>query len=250
LVPLFLTFLFFKIKKKQVQVLTHCTRLDLSGCGLEGPLPPQLSLMRALKHLCLADNGFSGPLLAQLVDCARLETVDLSGNQLGGELPAAWGRLNALRVLRLARNRRLVGSLPDAWAELANLHELDVAHNNFTGPVPAAVFSLLQPSGAQRRGRSSSRGGGSAGGGGDGSGAGATAKLKIVRLRGNDWDATIPRWPQVCLCQRMVPLSPRLHFFFVDARKAASAFASSFSFLRCMGVWRASCFCAFARAFC
>ena len=106
--------------------LPLCTRLDLTGCAFEGPLPPQLSFMGSLRQLLLADNGFTGGLLPRLVDCAKLEHVDLSGNALDGALPRAWGRFQALRVLRLARNR-CAGSVPDAWAELAGLEELELA---------------------------------------------------------------------------------------------------------------------------
>lgn len=165
--------------------------------------------MRAIKVLALSDNEFSGPLLARLVDCARLEVLDLSHNKFDGELPRAWGRLKALKVLRLAKNRSLTGFMPDDWAELTNLEELDVSHNHLSGPVPATVLSLLQPSGEQRR--QSQRSSPSAKSspsspGASSSSSGAAAKLKIVKLRGNDWDPTIPRWPEVrwwvcCQCR-------------------------------------------------
>jgi len=151
--------------------------------------------MRAIKELLLSDNEFSGPLLARLVDCTRLVVLDLSHNKFDGELPRAWGRLKALRVLRLAKNRSLHGFMPDDWAELANLEELDVSYNHLSGPVPTTVLSLLQPSGEQRRQSQntspSSRNSPSSPGSSSSSSGGA--KLKIVKLRGNDWDPTIPR---------------------------------------------------------
>ena len=117
-----------------------------------------------------------------------------------GELPQSWGRLERLKVLRLNENR-FKGTLPLDWSELLSLTELDVTSNALTGPIPKAVLNLLQPDARMLRKRAKALAhepGGAGGGAGGDAGAAITcvSKLKIVRLRGNDWADLVPRWPE------------------------------------------------------
>ena len=68
---------------------------------------------------------------------------------------------------------------------------------------------LLQPGsyGSRTPSGSESGGGGGGGGGGGAPGAKGGAALRVCRLRGNDWDTTIPRWPEGILLNRCTDLA-------------------------------------------
>jgi len=188
--------------------LSLCARLDLSFCGFEGPLPPQLSLMLNLEELNLNNCGFTGDLNPRLVDCSKLQRLNLSNNQFVGELPRSWGRLKRLRTLLVKNNCNIRGSIPDEWAELYSLEEIDVRNNKLAGEVPRAILSLLQPSSESGNG---ARGEGTANGSvrheeEGGIQVSSSTRLKVIRLRGNNWSAKIQRWPDGILLNRCTDL--------------------------------------------
>ncbi len=76
-------------------------------------------------ELSLADNGLAGPFASELGNLARLQILDLSGNDLSGAFPAAVAGLEDLTELRVGRNAGLEGALPFALRWLEDLRALD-----------------------------------------------------------------------------------------------------------------------------
>jgi hypothetical protein len=72
-----------------------------------------------------------------------LEILDLSYNQLTGELPDAFAAMGSLRELLLDVNR-FTGPLPDVWARLPNLQKIFLSENQLTGPLPEAWADLTK----------------------------------------------------------------------------------------------------------
>ena len=136
--------------------------LDVSGNELRGDVGKILSELRNVEHLDLSGNAFYGELavekanLSSLGDTAKiinlsfnrisggffsgsvvplfknLEVLDVSFNQLRGELPS-FGSLYNLRVFR-ARNNQFFGPLPEElFGSSAALLELDLSGNGFSG---------------------------------------------------------------------------------------------------------------------
>ncbi|KDD72705.1 hypothetical protein H632_c2995p0, partial [Helicosporidium sp. ATCC 50920] len=91
-------------------------RLELDSYGLEG------------------DLGAAGAHLAPL---SSLRVLDVSNNQLHGELPADWARLRALRVLA-ASNQGLEGLLPASWSALSSLRAVFLDGTRLSGAVPSS----------------------------------------------------------------------------------------------------------------
>ena len=69
--------------------------LDLSGRGLNGTIPRQLSKLAQLKSLDMHDNLLSGTLPTQLAGLTKLLTLELNGNLLSGTLPTQFATLGA-----------------------------------------------------------------------------------------------------------------------------------------------------------
>ncbi|XP_027922877.1 receptor-like protein EIX2 [Vigna unguiculata] len=88
--------------------------------------------------LDLSDNQING----ELPDCwksvNRLLFLDLSNNLLSGTIPISVGTLVKLEALVL-RNNSLMGELPSSLKNCSNLIMLDVSENMLSGPIPSWV---------------------------------------------------------------------------------------------------------------
>jgi Leucine-rich repeat (LRR) protein len=69
--------------------------------------------------------------------------LDLSMNQLSGEIPASLGSLKALKLLNISHNN-LSGRVPASLGDLENLESLDMSHNNLSGSIPQSLAKLQQ----------------------------------------------------------------------------------------------------------
>lgn len=155
--------------------------LRLRSNLLEGEIPTKLCNLPNLHFLDLAHNNFSGVIpscldnltgliygntsqtyyaqyrLAYFKDqiivatkgreyefnhnIALLNAIDLSGNNLKGEIPEAITSLKALRGMNLSRNH-ISGSIPEKIGNLNLLETLDLSHNNLSGTVPQTLSFL------------------------------------------------------------------------------------------------------------
>ncbi|XP_074308669.1 putative inactive receptor kinase At5g10020 [Silene latifolia] len=106
---------------------------------LFGQIPVELlTNLVPLTELDLSGNGFSGSV--QGINSTTLEILELSSNSLTGSFPE-FSSQTALTTLRISNNR-LVGNLPSEWTQFPRLSKVDLSINNFTGPIPPALFSL------------------------------------------------------------------------------------------------------------
>lgn len=72
---------------------------------------------------------------------SRLESLDLSHNQLTGALPAEVRHLSSLKILKL--NDNLFTGVPAEVGQLQNLEILDLSNNQLTG-LPHELGNLLK----------------------------------------------------------------------------------------------------------
>ena len=69
--------------------------------------------------------------------------LDLSSNQLSGEIPDSLGTLKALKLLNISHNK-LSGKIPASLGDLENLESLDLSHNQLSGSIPPTLTKLQQ----------------------------------------------------------------------------------------------------------
>ncbi|XP_054790314.1 receptor-like protein 9b [Prosopis cineraria] len=67
--------------------------------------------------------------------------LDLSGNQLTGEIPSQIGYLSTIHTLNLSKND-LKGPIPVSFSNLKQIESLDLSHNKSTGHIPAQLTQL------------------------------------------------------------------------------------------------------------
>ncbi|KAF8021099.1 hypothetical protein BT93_G1505 [Corymbia citriodora subsp. variegata] len=151
--------------------------IDLKNNSFTGGIPSQLCQLNHLRFLSLAQNNISGsiPLCSNgflsmaedsnygsywvdmlsiyvMVDTkgtSRIygktleifHSIDLSANNLNGEIPEELIRLVELQNLNLSRNN-LSGKIPSNIGNLKNLESLDLSNNEISGRIPPSISNL------------------------------------------------------------------------------------------------------------
>ncbi|KAL8466947.1 hypothetical protein ACS0TY_035869 [Phlomoides rotata] len=163
--------------------------LDLSNTGISGNIPSWVWKIPVLKlynnhlhgkiqiadtmvYLDLSNNSFSGGISHFLCDTTYqtygMQSLNLGGNQLSGELPDCWTKLPYLRELNL-RNNNMSGSIPNSIGFLGDLVYLNLYGNRLSGEIPSSIHNCTQ--------------------------------LVLMNLGDNDLDGGIPTWVGTDLVQ-------------------------------------------------
>ncbi|KAA0057804.1 leucine-rich repeat receptor-like serine/threonine/tyrosine-protein kinase SOBIR1 [Cucumis melo var. makuwa] len=116
------------------------TRLIFNSKDLSGSLSPAIGRLTELKELTVSNNHLVDQVPSQIVDCRKLEILDLQINQFSGKVPSGLSSLIRLRVIDLSSNK-FSGSL-DFLKYFPNLESLSIANNYFTGKIPASIRSF------------------------------------------------------------------------------------------------------------
>ena len=109
----------------------------------------------------LTRNQVKGEIPPELANLTNLKVLALGANELTGTIPSWLGSLANLEELYLWGNE-LTGGIPSELANHANLVELHLADNQLTGEIPVELGNL--------------------------------ANLKVLALSGNELTGTIPTW--------------------------------------------------------
>ena len=99
--------------------------------------------MTRLRGLQLSGNELSGEIPAELGRLTQLFSLELSNNELTGPIPPELGNLARLWSLGLYNNQ-LSGPIPVELGELAQLEYLSLGSNKLTGEIPAELSQLTQ----------------------------------------------------------------------------------------------------------
>ena len=94
-----------------------------------------------ITELNLTRNQLRGELPPEMASLTNLEVLALGGNQLPGTVPAWLGSLANLQELYLWGNE-LTGEIPTELGNLTNLTILGLSENQLTGPIPSELGGL------------------------------------------------------------------------------------------------------------
>ncbi|XP_037495906.1 probably inactive leucine-rich repeat receptor-like protein kinase At5g48380 [Jatropha curcas] len=104
--------------------------------GLEGNFPTGIENCTTLTGLNLSGSQISGTIPSDISKrIPFLSVLDLSHNNLSGEIPVSIANCSFLNVLILDNNR-LTGQIPTEIGLLSRLRRFSVANNLLSGPVP------------------------------------------------------------------------------------------------------------------
>ncbi|KAL7102741.1 hypothetical protein ACP275_08G137100 [Erythranthe tilingii] len=120
-----------------IQNWKQLDRLEMQASGMEGPIPLNISLLNALTDLRISDlrgplQGF--PLLRSITG---LTTLILRNCNISGEIPAYIWRFRVLQMLDVSFNE-LIGEIPDGIAR--NLKTVFVTANMLSGDIPDTIL--------------------------------------------------------------------------------------------------------------
>ncbi|KAL3744877.1 hypothetical protein ACJRO7_014050 [Eucalyptus globulus] len=118
-------------KLRDMEALEH---LDLGINPLTGEIPGSIFALRNLSELYVYETYVSKS-IPQAVRAANLRVIDLSLNNLMGNIPEVFGQLKNLYSLNLEFNQ-LSGGIPEGIASLPALSDVRLSNNNLSGTIP------------------------------------------------------------------------------------------------------------------
>ncbi|XP_064961806.1 LRR receptor kinase SERK2-like isoform X3 [Musa acuminata AAA Group] len=127
-------------------------RVMLPSMGFKGTLSPIVGELVYLEVLELSGNNITGNIPGELGNLSRLTSLKLQNNQFTGEIPASLGRLPKLKFMDLSENN-LNGKIPDSLSSLGSLTDIlvhllcvgsNLAYNKLTGGVPKQLYQVTK----------------------------------------------------------------------------------------------------------
>ncbi|KAL3744880.1 hypothetical protein ACJRO7_014053 [Eucalyptus globulus] len=124
-----------------MEALEH---LNLAMNLLTGEIPGSIFILRNLSELYVFTTNVSGS-IPRAVSAANLRVIDLSYNNLTGNIPEDFGKLKNLSSLNLEFNQ-LSGRIPEGFGRLPALSKVWLSNNNLSGTIPQdfGKFSPLE----------------------------------------------------------------------------------------------------------
>jgi hypothetical protein len=153
---------------EELSQLHNLQYLDFSNNKLSGQVPHFLGHLTALQSgspvwdrdtstfLEFAVYGVGGAYFSVYTDTLEIsykgrvlifrsyylaKSIDLSGNQITGEIPSEIGFLSSLVSVNLSRNH-IGGSIPDEIGSMRDLESLDLSWNDLSGSIPQSLTSV------------------------------------------------------------------------------------------------------------
>ncbi|KAL4559893.1 hypothetical protein LXL04_032039 [Taraxacum kok-saghyz] len=141
--------------------------LYMSGNHMIGTIPDNIpKFFPNIAHLSLSMNALSGVIPSSIGELSRLMDLDLSNNELSGEVPQGlFTNLSYLEVLKLSKNKlygqvlagnlrwsylrgiyldnnQFTGKIGKSMRRLESLTLLDISNNFFTGMIPDWISNM------------------------------------------------------------------------------------------------------------
>ena len=121
----------------------------LSHNSFTGKLPFEVGNLKNVNKLDVSNNNLSGEVPSSIGNCLILEHLYLQGNSFEGDIPSSMASLRGLQRLDISQNN-LSGSIPEGLEKLPFLENLNLSFNNFEGELPTkrvfkniSVISLI-----------------------------------------------------------------------------------------------------------
>ncbi|KAF5788757.1 putative non-specific serine/threonine protein kinase [Helianthus annuus] len=137
-----------------LQYLPNLFYLDLGDNLLSGGLPVELTRLPALASHQVLDqvknDNFELPVFLVPLNASNWQyncpasfrpTLNLSYNNLSGDIPVEIGNMKSIQVLDLSNNY-FSGTIPSSISNLTNLEILELSHNLLSGEIPTSLTIL------------------------------------------------------------------------------------------------------------
>nr|XP_043631780.1 probable LRR receptor-like serine/threonine-protein kinase IRK [Erigeron canadensis] len=116
--------------------------LDVSRNSLTGFLPTWVFQL-GVQSILLSGNRLTGSIFGAVsssgaVSHQNLQVLDISHNELSGEIPSDIGKFSGLVLLNVSKNS-LIGEIPETIGKLKALNILDLSENQLNGSIPMEI---------------------------------------------------------------------------------------------------------------
>ena len=107
-----------------------------------GEIPQTLFNLSSLRNFELGSNNLGGILPTDMCySLPRLQVINLSQNQLKGEIPPSLSNCGELQVLGLSINE-FIGRIPSGIGNLSGIEKIYLGGNNLMGTIPSSFGNL------------------------------------------------------------------------------------------------------------
>ncbi|KAJ1278342.1 hypothetical protein BS78_04G073000 [Paspalum vaginatum] len=113
--------------------------INISGLGVGGWLGLELLKFQSLKKLDLSFNNIAGEIPPTLPP--NVEYLNLAANKFEGNIPSSLPWLHSLKYLNFSYNK-LSGVIGDVFVGMDSLETMDLSFNGFSGDLPRSFSSL------------------------------------------------------------------------------------------------------------
>ncbi|KAK4487132.1 hypothetical protein RD792_006447 [Penstemon davidsonii] len=96
------------------------------------------TILYLVTNIDLSRNNLSGEIPKQITSLAELRSLNLSQNHFTGLIPYGIGNMKQLESLDLSRNS-LSGEIPNSITVLSSLNYMNLSYNNLTGRIPEST---------------------------------------------------------------------------------------------------------------
>ncbi|KAK4487134.1 hypothetical protein RD792_006449 [Penstemon davidsonii] len=96
------------------------------------------TILYLVTNIDLSRNNLSGEIPKEITSLAELRSLNLSQNHFTGLIPHGIGDMKQLESLDLSRNY-LSGEIPNSITVLSSLNYMNVSYNNLTGRIPEST---------------------------------------------------------------------------------------------------------------
>ncbi|XP_013631070.1 PREDICTED: probable LRR receptor-like serine/threonine-protein kinase At3g47570 [Brassica oleracea var. oleracea] len=134
---------------KTISNISTLKLLEVSQNQFTGSIPVGFGTLQNIQYLGLSQNSFGGnslggdlEFLKSLVNCTKLQMLDVGYNRLGGELPIHIGNLSKDLTSIFLGGNLISGGIPHEIGNLINLQSLAMERNLLTGRIPASLGKI------------------------------------------------------------------------------------------------------------
>ncbi|KAK6138289.1 hypothetical protein DH2020_027980 [Rehmannia glutinosa] len=99
------------------------------------------TILRLVTNIDLSKNNLSGDIPKEITSLVELRSLNLSGNHLTGLVPDSIGNMKQLESLDFSRNS-LSSEIPSSFTIMSSLSYLNLSCNNLTGKIPESTQLL------------------------------------------------------------------------------------------------------------
>ncbi|KAK6138285.1 hypothetical protein DH2020_027976 [Rehmannia glutinosa] len=99
------------------------------------------TILRLVTNIDLSNNNLSGDIPKEITSLVELRSLNLSGNYFTGLIPDSIGNMRQLESLDFSRNS-LSGEIPSSFTIMSSLSYLNLSCNNLTGKIPESTQLL------------------------------------------------------------------------------------------------------------